>query len=356
MNTKAKISLVVLASTVIIGLVVGTRMLDGSTSHQVQSVLDRDTSHQVQSEPLPKPVSSEPADMSTRSAESPRSEQHYKESTSPKDRRHLVESFRQKLLSQGNTPTFFDNMVRVALRQENDSETPPATRREAGQVCDLAEQLLESKQHRFCSYEERIDAFCPLTGTKRSLLPNDLLMSQGTHSVVKWKQHDVYKTVFDFVIYWMIMDEIKPQVIVELGSGPGGSAIWFADMASALGFETHVYSYDIKKPDISYPNVTFIEFDLEGISSTNPLPFKERFTGTVLVSEDAHVNVRNVLLEIDSILSTGDYLIVEDSAVKQKAISEFLALANNDYRVDRYYLDFFGVNGSSSIDSIFKVF
>jgi cephalosporin hydroxylase len=293
------------------------------------------------------PASSELAGMATASPDSSRNS---------KDRRHLVESFEHKLLSQGNTPTFFDNMVRVALRQEQDPRVAPATRREAGQVCDLFEQLLESKRHRFCSYAERTNQLCPLTGTKRCVLPNDLLMSQGTHSLVKWKQHDVFKTVYDFVIYWMIMDEIKPDVIVELGSGPGGSAIWFADIASALGLKTHVYSYDIKKPDISYPNVTFIEYDLEGISSTNPLPFKERFTGTILVSEDAHVNVRNVLLEVDSFLSSGDYLIVEDSAVKQKDISEFLAATNKDYRVDRYYLDFFGVNGSSSIDSIFKVF
>jgi cephalosporin hydroxylase len=294
--------------------------------------------------------------MSPTSADSSRSEQEYKKSRSLEDRRDLVDSFNQKLLLQG-TPTFFDNLVRDALQvQEGYRRADPAGRREAERVVNLFEQLLESKQNRFCSYEERINDFCPLTGTKRSMLPQAFLMSQGTHSVVKWKQYDVFKTTFDLVIYWMIMDEIKPQVIVELGSGPGGSAIWFADMASALGLETQVYSYDIKKPDISYPNVTFIEYDLEGISSTNPLPFKERFTGPILVSEDAHVNVRNVLLEVDSILSTGDYLIVEDSTTKQKDISEFLDLTNKTYQIDRYYLDFFGKNGSSSIDSIFKVF
>jgi len=326
-NAAARIAWVVLAGTiVVISLVVGTRVADRT------------------------PASSELTGIAGISTGLPDS------SPSPKDRRHLVESFRQKLQSQGNTPTFFDNMVRVALRQERDPGVPSATRREAGQICDLFEQLLESKQNRFCSYAERMKQLCPLTGTKRSVLPNDLLMSQGTHSLVKWKQHDVFKTVYDFVIYWMIIDEIKPDVIVELGSGPGGSAIWFADMAAALGLKTHVYSYDIHKPDISHPNVTFIEYDLEGISSTNPLPFKARFTGTILVSEDAHVNVRNVLLEVDSFLSSGDYLIVEDSAVKQKDISEFLAATSKEYRVDRYYLDFFGVNGSSSIDSIFKVF
>lgn len=352
MNTKIKILLMVLASTtVIICLVVGIRVLDRNTSHQVSSEPFREDTNRRSRQAKPGGLT----DMSPTSADSSRSEQEYKKPRSLKDRQDLVDSFRQKLLLQGNTRTFFDNVVEAALRREQDQGFSPAARREAEQWCDLFEQLLESKQNRFCSYEERINDFCPLTGKKRSLSQQAFLMSQGTHSVVKWKQYDVFKTSFDLVIYSMIMYEIKPQVIVELGSGPGGSAIWFADMASALGFETHVYSYDIKKPDISYPNVTFIEFDLEGISSTNPLPFKDRFIGTKLVSEDAHVNVRNVLLEIDSFLSTGDYLIVEDSSVKQKDISEFLDLTNTNYQVDRYYLDFFGKNGTSSIDSIFKV-
>lgn len=343
--TRAKILLMLLAgAAVIISIVLGTRGLDGNTSRPVSS------------EPLREPVRSELANMATAPVGDSRSVPAQERSTGSKDRRDLVERFRQKIQAQDNTPTFFDNMVQSALRQEQDPGVPPAVRQEAGRVCDLFEQLLESKQNRFVSYEERIKEFCPLTGTKRSLLPQDLLMSQGTHSIMKWKQHDVYKTVFDFAIYWMIMDEIKPRVIVELGSGPGGSAIWFADMASALGFETHVYSYDIKKPDLTYPNVTFIEYDLEGISSTNPLPFKERFTGPILVSEDAHVNVKNVLLAMDSFLSTGDYLFVEDSGIKQNDISAFLDSAEKDYHVDRYYLDFFGKNGSSAVDSIFKVF
>ena len=86
--------------------------------------------------------------------------------------------------------------------------------------------------------------------------------SQGTHSLIKWKDLGLYKSVYDIVIYWMLISELKPNTIIEYGSGLGGSAIWLADMAKILGLESKVYSYDINKPNINYPRVTFHEFDL----------------------------------------------------------------------------------------------
>jgi hypothetical protein len=55
-------------------------------------------------------------------------------------------------------------------------------------------------------------------------------------------------------------------------------------------------------------------------------------------------------------LKKGDYLIVEDSGVKQSEIIDFLYNAKNTYKTDNYYLDFFGRNTSCCVDSIFKVF
>ena len=47
------------------------------------------------------------------------------------------------------------------------------------------------------------------------------IASQGIHSLIKWKEHSLYKTSFDLVLYWMIMQNVKPDVIIELGSGDG---------------------------------------------------------------------------------------------------------------------------------------
>ena len=55
-------------------------------------------------------------------------------------------------------------------------------------------------------------------------------------------------------------------------------------------------------------------------------------------------------------LNSEDYLIVEDSESKQKQIDEFTKKQSERFKVDQYYLDFFGTNMTCSVDSIFKVF
>jgi len=176
-------------------------------------------------------------------------------------------------------------------------------------------------------------------------------MSQGTHSPIKWKNLGIYKTAFDMVIYMQLISEIKPDVIIEYGSGSGGSAIWFADIALSLDINTKILSYDIKKPTIKDQNVCFEEIDL-----MKNFPDFKNLKGKKLVIEDAHVNVENVLLNTDKYLSKGDYLIIEDSGSKNKDILKFLSKANNSYMVDNYYVDFFGRNACCAIDSIFCVF
>jgi cephalosporin hydroxylase len=124
-----------------------------------------------------------------------------------------------------------------------------------------------------------------------------------------------------------------------------------ADISSAMGLDIDVISYDIKPPNATHPKVDFVGLDLE-----QDFVILEQWEGKKLVIEDAHVNVKEVLLETDLRLKKGDYLIVEDSAEKQSEIVDFLSNAKNTYKTDNFYLDFFGKNGGCCIDSIFKVF
>ena len=36
----------------------------------------------------------------------------------------------------------------------------------------------------------------------------------------------------------MLIEELKPDVIIEIGSGKGGSAVWLADMINVLGLDS----------------------------------------------------------------------------------------------------------------------
>ena len=182
-------------------------------------------------------------------------------------------------------------------------------------------------------------------------------VSQGTHSLIKWKEYDLYKTANDMVIYSMLINEVRPEIIVEFGSGNGGSAVWMADICKSLGLDYHIFSYDIKKPIFRYNDITFVEFDINTLDIDKKLPlFDGSNNKRILVIEDAHVNVLSVLHTVNKFLNSGDYLIVEDSESKQKQIEEFTKKEPKKFMVDQYYLDFFGTNMTCCLDSIFKVF
>ena len=246
----------------------------------------------------------------------------------------------KKIKSQGDVPTFFDNFI--SIFGINGEESSP--------ILNFWEQILNSKSNRFSNYENRYKENCPLSGNQRTM-DGAVSLSQGTHSLIKWKDLDVYKTAYDFVIYWMLISELKPNTIIEYGSGSGGSAIWLADISTAMGLDINVISYDIKLPNVIHPKVQFVELDL-----AQDFVEELQWPGKKLVIEDAHVNVKEVLLETDLHLKKGDYLIVEDSEGKQSEIIDFLYNAKNTYKTDNYYLDFFGRNTGCCVDSIFKVF
>jgi hypothetical protein len=143
----------------------------------------------------------------------------------------------KKIKSQGDVPTFFDNFISIfGINEENEKFSSP--------ILNFWEQILNSKSNRFSNYENRYKENCPLSGTHITMA-GAVSLSQGTHSLIKWKDLDVYKTVYDFVIYWMLISELKPNTIIEYGSGSGGSSIWLADISSAMGLDIDVISYDI---------------------------------------------------------------------------------------------------------------
>ena len=233
----------------------------------------------------------------------------------------LIES---KLKHQKDIPTYFDNFL-----IENIYKGQPYFSR----AILTFKNFLKSKKNRTSQMS--------------------VLLSQGPHSIFQWKNYTVCKSVLDLSIYSMLITKLKPDVIVEIGSGTGGSAVWLADMMNVLGLKPNVYSYDINKPSLKYPGVNFFKFDLHTLDNKK-FPKHKDWKGVKLIIEDAHVNIPVVLDTIDKDLKKGDYFIIEDSSNKQKDVKNFILKSKNKYVLDRYFLDFFGFNGTSAINSIFK--
>jgi len=252
----------------------------------------------------------------------------------------------EKLKQQKGNTTFFDNMVKHIIIDNtfNNSDQIVA------KFKNLFSYLMSIKNNRFSSYSSRIDENCPFSNDKSTLDQFSFELSQGTHNPIKWKNLDLYKTAFDMVIYIQLISELKPDVIIEYGSGSGGSAIWLSDLTKSLNLTTKIYSYDKNKPNLEYSGITF-----EKIDFMNNFPNLEFQNERILVIEDAHANVEELLLHTDKFLKKGDYLVVEDSIIKVDEILGFLSKTKKSYKVDNFYTDFFGRNSSSARDSIFTV-
>jgi tetratricopeptide (TPR) repeat protein len=260
---------------------------------------------------------------------------------------NIIPKFVKKIKHQKGITTFFDNNV-ISQLTNKDAST--------ADFCDIFEKGQLSIENRFVKYSERVKYLSKTNARDRLYDGIPFATSQGVHSLITWKEKPIFKTTFDLTIYSMILQEVKPDVIIELGSGSGGSAIWLADTAAALGLDTHVYSFDINKPLTKHKKVTFIEHDLNGINNReNKIPCWELFNGKKIIIEDAHVNLENILYLFDTILKKDDYLIIEDSVGSKKGIiSNFMNEKESKYELDQFFLDFFGTNITCCINSIFK--
>ena len=256
----------------------------------------------------------------------------------------LKEKLKQKLENQQKIPTYYDNYLKHLINniKKGDDYT-------IEDVISEYKLYEDSKENRFVDYDTR---------TKKSIQRRMINIDyhQGTHSVVNWKGYSLFKSSNDMIIYSMLFNEIKPEIIIELGSGMGGSAVWMADLTKSLGLETEIISYDINKPNIEYNNIKFVEYDMNNVNETTIIPFSENYRGKrKIIIEDVHQNVKNLLFYLDKIVEINDYVILEDSIGKQTEIEEFVKMKPKKYLVDQYYLDFFGINMGSFVDSIFKI-
>lgn len=263
-------------------------------------------------------------------------------------------------IDQGNVHTFADNSFfslidrllnkNPFLHPESD-EPDEMQKRYFQEGIETLRMLIASyEKGRFVNYFERLlflQEYQGISGQRMAL-------SQGLKDCMKWKGQPIFKTAFDLSIYQMLIWEIKPKTILEIGSGVGSSAIWFADQFAVFGLEGSVYSLDIKKPEISYDRVTFLEGDCAAIGKTFTDDFLSRAPHPWIVIEDAHAHVGAVLAQIHRFAKAGDYLIVEDSEPKVQELKEFMDQHQHTYQVDTYYADFFGTNATCSPNSIFR--
>jgi cephalosporin hydroxylase len=164
---------------------------------------------------------------------------------------------------------------------------------------------------------------------------------------INWKGVLNMKDPFELAIYPLLLWELKPATIIELGSFNGGSAAWLADMLEIQGIDGRIYSFDIDidRIEASHPRVEFRKADTNNLDSLD-LDSLASLPHPWLVIEDAHENVYNVLRFFGEQMMVGDYFIVEDTngRIKYREFKRFVLEQNDSFLVDTRYTDLFGYN------------
>ncbi len=275
-------------------------------------------------------------------------------------------TFRQQIservaTTQGGIPTFHNNYLAFFIDwmtdhfPEEDWETcwqrvhSEDSNWVRAEVRRLQLVLKAQDEGRFVGYDKRSqigemdrEKFVFSAGPGDEIGGVEMSMSQGSITCMEWKGNPLFKTVHDFSLVSMLIWEVCPGTVIELGSGNRASAIWVADLAHIFGLDCAVYSLDLRRPAISHAGVTFIEGDCEFIGNSFPSSMLKALPHPWIIIEDAHVNVLGLLNHFSAFMQPGDYFYVEDSRNKKEAeLETWVRSYSDEFKVDSKYTDFF---------------
>jgi cephalosporin hydroxylase len=163
------------------------------------------------------------------------------------------------------------------------------------------------------------------------------------------------KSVSDMWNYQEILVDLKPSVVLEMGTLRGGSTLYFAEILQLIGTHSRILSVDIDQSVVDqrvrrHPRVELLQCD-----TTSPM-VASRFAELRLVyggrafcivdSDHTKQHVLGELMLLRSVTEPGDYVIVEDGNINghpvlpdwglgpYEALEEYLAQYPDDYTRD----------------------
>ena len=160
----------------------------------------------------------------------------------------------------------------------------------------------------------------------------------------------------DYLLIQIAVNRVKPDLIIEIGTNHGGSALYLADLVSSYNSQAKIHTIDIVDlvtEDIVLNDSRISRFlgGFESYDLSNCVNHK-----TVMVIDDGSHNSKDVMSSLQKfkeIVSLGSYFIIEDGALSYmgwdrhyaggplKAIREFLQ-SDDSFEVDEEFTKFFG--------------
>ena len=186
------------------------------------------------------------------------------------------------------------------------------------------------------------------------------------HHKVTYRGVKAIRCPFDYVIYQMIISEVKPDLIIEIGTRFGGGALYLADLLELNGGGV-VHAVDIvDNVDQMVKNDNRIKFYFDGWQGYDLEDAKD-FNKILIIEDGSHQyeDTIGILNKFHNLVSENSYFIIEDGILNElglekeykggplKAIREFLGV-NKNYKVDRKWCDLFGTNATFNVNGYLK--
>lgn len=186
------------------------------------------------------------------------------------------------------------------------------------------------------------------------------------HHNVTYRGVKAVRCPFDYLIYQMIISEIKPDLIIEIGTRIGGGAYYLADLLDNLG-KGIVHTIDIvDEVDPIVKKHKRIKFFTEGWANYN-IEIAKKYDKILIIEDASHMykDSIGVLNKFHELVSLESYFIIEDGIINElglekkydggplRAIREFLP-NHPEYVVDRKWCDMFGKNATFNVNGYLR--
>lgn len=144
-----------------------------------------------------------------------------------------------------------------------------------------------------------------------------LYHQRNIHFKMKYCGLDMQKIPTDLWIYSEIINEVKPDTIIEIGAAGGGTALWLCHQLDLLG-KGQLISLDINHGGFKAEHDRIIQItgpsqDKEIVKKT-----KELREGKVLVIQDGShkkCDIKEDFKNYSSLVQVGSYFIIEDGVM-----------------------------------------
>jgi len=165
----------------------------------------------------------------------------------------------------------------------------------------------------------------------------------------KYLGYKILKTPFDWVVFGDVIQDTKPEIIIEIGCYEGGSTLWMANLLDAMKIPSKIIGIDLQDTPmkIEHPRIAWVIgdcLDEKVVSQVEQLCGGKR--GMVIEDSDHKYHVTKAILDTyERFVAPGCYFVVEDTIVEfidmppfpgpLRAIKEFIASHQDTFVIDR---------------------